>query len=76
MSIDHDAIAVPNPITETAEQSALRRLAADLGARYGMEYMREKFDAGQTTDELWSEPDGSACWGSTSPRSTAAGERG
>ena len=55
MSIDHDAIAVPNPITETAEQSALRRLAADLGARYGMEYMREKFDAGQTTDELWSE---------------------
>ena len=55
MSDDDTAIAVPNPIVETDEQAALRRLAADLGARYGMEYMREKFDAGQTTDELWTE---------------------
>jgi alkylation response protein AidB-like acyl-CoA dehydrogenase len=41
--------------TETAEQQALRKAVADLGARYGFEYARAKVKSGEHTDELWLE---------------------
>ena len=50
-----DISQIPNPVVDTDEQKQLRKVAYDLGARYGMEYMRSKSDAGETTDELWSE---------------------
>lgn len=46
---------IPNPAVDTEEQAQLRQVAGDLGRRFGMEYMREKADAGETTDELWRE---------------------
>ena len=46
---------IPNPAVDTDEQAQLREVAAGLGARYGMEYMRSKSDTGETTDELWNE---------------------
>lgn len=50
-----DISQIPNPVIDTDEQKQLRKVAYDLGARYGMEYMRSKSDSGETTDELWSE---------------------
>ena len=50
-----DTSTVPNPVIDTEEQQQLRKVAYDLGSRYGLEYMRSKSDAGETTDELWSE---------------------
>ncbi|EYT65426.1 acyl-CoA dehydrogenase [Dietzia sp. UCD-THP] len=50
-----DLSQIPNPVVDTEEQTQLRKVAFDLGSRYGMEYMREKSDAGETTDELWTE---------------------
>lgn len=50
-----DISQIPNPAVDTDEQKALRKVAFDLGSRYGMEYMRAKSDAGETTEELWSE---------------------
>ena len=50
-----DISQIPNPVVDTEEQKQLRKVAFDLGSRYGMEYMREKSDAGETTDELWTE---------------------
>jgi alkylation response protein AidB-like acyl-CoA dehydrogenase len=41
--------------TETEEQQALRKAAAELGARYGFQYTRRKVSAGEHTDELWHE---------------------
>jgi alkylation response protein AidB-like acyl-CoA dehydrogenase len=41
--------------TETDEQQALRRAAAELGARYGYQYTRSKLKSGEHTDELWHE---------------------
>jgi alkylation response protein AidB-like acyl-CoA dehydrogenase len=41
--------------TETEEQQALRKAVAELGARYGYQYMRRKVKAGEHTDELWLE---------------------
>jgi alkylation response protein AidB-like acyl-CoA dehydrogenase len=40
---------------ETEEQQALRKAAAELGARYGFQYTRRKISAGEHTDELWHE---------------------
>ena len=45
-----DISTVPNPVIDTDEQAQLRKVAFDLGSRYGLEYMREKSDAGETTD--------------------------
>ncbi|MBB1011845.1 hypothetical protein BXY47_1100 [Dietzia kunjamensis] len=50
-----DISQIPNPVIDTEEQTALRKVAFDLGSRYGIEYMRSKSDAGETTDELWTE---------------------
>lgn len=50
-----DISQIPNPVVDTDEQQALRTVAFELGSRYGMEYMRTKSDAGETTDELWTE---------------------
>ena len=50
-----DISQIPNPVIDTEEQTALRKVAFDLGSRYGIEYMRSKSDAGETTDELWKE---------------------
>ena len=50
-----DISHIPNPVVDTDEQKQLRKVAYDLGSRYGIEYMREKSDAGETTDELWTE---------------------
>lgn len=46
---------LPNPALDTEEQAALRDLARALGQRYGADYIREKYEAGETTDELWRE---------------------
>ena len=40
---------------ESEEQHALRKAVADLGGRYGYEYTRGKYNAGEHTDELWRE---------------------
>src|SRR5262249_33619804 len=40
---------------ETAEQKALRSAVADLGAKYGHRYYREKARPGGHTTELWAE---------------------
>jgi alkylation response protein AidB-like acyl-CoA dehydrogenase len=40
---------------ETDEQQALRKAVADLGSRYGFDYMRAKVKSGEHTDELWLE---------------------
>ena len=50
-----DISQIPNPVIDTDEQAQLRKVAYDLGSRYGLEYMRSKSDAGETTDELWTE---------------------
>ena len=50
-----DISQIPNPVIDTEEQMQLRQVAFELGSRYGIEYMREKSDAGETTDELWTE---------------------
>ncbi|MFS4487942.1 acyl-CoA dehydrogenase family protein [Dietzia kunjamensis] len=50
-----DISQIPNPVIDTEEQTQLRQVAFELGSRYGIEYMREKSDAGETTDELWTE---------------------
>ena len=50
-----DISQIPDPVVDTEEQKALREVAFELGSRYGIEYMREKSDAGETTDELWTE---------------------
>ncbi|GAA1724569.1 hypothetical protein SAMN06265174_101845 [Dietzia kunjamensis subsp. schimae] len=50
-----DISQIPNPVIDTEEQTALRKVAFDLGSRYGIEYMRSRSDAGETTDELWKE---------------------
>ena len=41
--------------TETDEQRALRAAVAELGARYGFDYTRRKYQAGEPTEELWAE---------------------
>jgi len=40
---------------ENDEQQALRKAAAELGARYGYEYTRRKVRSGEHPDELWLE---------------------
>lgn len=50
-----DISQIPNPVIDTEEQMQLRQVAFELGSRYGIEYMRSKSDAGETTDELWTE---------------------
>ncbi|HEU5265898.1 MAG TPA: acyl-CoA dehydrogenase family protein [Jatrophihabitans sp.] len=40
---------------ESEEQRALRKAVAELGGRYGYEYTRGKYAAGEHTDELWRE---------------------
>ena len=50
-----DLTTIPNPVIDTEEQAQLRKVAYDLGSRYGLDYMRAKSDAGETTDELWTE---------------------
>ena len=34
-----DISQIPNPVIDTDEQSQLRKVAYDLGSRYGLEYM-------------------------------------
>jgi len=40
---------------ESPEQRALRRAVADLGARYGRDYVRRQVRQGERLDELWRE---------------------
>ena len=41
--------------TETSEQQELRRVVAELSAKYGWEYTRAKSAAHEPMDELWDE---------------------
>ena len=50
-----DISQIPNPVIDTEEQTQLRQVAFELGSRYGIEYMRDKSDTGETTNELWTE---------------------
>ncbi len=45
----------PRELHRDHEQLALRRAAAELGARYGYAYTQPKLKAGEHTDELWRE---------------------